>query len=62
MAFEQWRLSHDNWLDGCTWDTVDYPRMYQNCGGAAVAPEADCGDAPARPEPAHVIPLPQRQP
>jgi hypothetical protein len=62
MTFERWQLTYDNWLDGCTWDTVDYPRLYQRCGGAAVAPEADCGDAPVRPEPAHVIPLPQRQP
>jgi hypothetical protein len=62
VGFEQWRLSYDNWLDACTWDTLDYPRMYQNCGGAVVAPEADCGDAPERSEPAHVLPLPQKQP
>jgi hypothetical protein len=59
MAFENWRLQYDNWLDSCPWDTVDYPRLYTSCPGTnAVNPQAACPDAPARPEPQHVIPLP----
>ena len=61
MAFENWRLEYDNWLDSCTWDTVDYPRLYVSCPGVQVAsPDAECPDAPARPEPQHVIPLPDK--
>ncbi|WP_369255332.1 eCIS core domain-containing protein [Geodermatophilus amargosae] len=62
MAFERWRLEYDNWLDGCTWDTVDYPRMYASCPNTTAAgAEADCGDHPPRPEPQHVVPHPDKQ-
>lgn len=46
MAFENWRLQYDNWLDSCTWDTVDYPRLYASCPGVSVVnPQAACPDA-----------------
>lgn len=64
MAFENWQLNYDNWLDACTWDVVDYPRLFTDAcpGTGVVAPEAECGDAPRRPEPQHTIPLPERPP
>jgi hypothetical protein len=62
MAFERWQLQYDNWFDGCTWDTVDYPRMYSACPGtAATGPEADCGAPPPRPAAQHVIPHPDKR-
>ena len=61
-AYKTWQLSYDNWFDGCTWDTVDYPRLYQGCGGGAVSPQATCTPAPVQPAPTHVLPLPQKQP
>jgi hypothetical protein len=60
LNFEHWQLRYDNWLDGCTWDAVDYPRLYSGCPGTTwVAPEAVCPEAPVRPE-STVFPLPNK--
>jgi hypothetical protein len=33
LNLKNWQMQHENWLDGCVWDPVDYLRLYTECPG-----------------------------
>jgi hypothetical protein len=60
LRLENWQILYENWLDGCAWDAVDYPRLYTSCPGSAwSAPPASCPPRPPRPA-ITVFPLPNK--
>lgn len=63
VAYQIWEIQYSNWLDGCSWDTVDYPRMYSSCPGmkpANTTPKCDPGSLGKPPE-VFAPPLPKKQ-
>jgi hypothetical protein len=64
VDLRMWEIQHNNWTDGCAWDTVDYPNMYASCPGMSplkTAPSCKAGD-PGKPPEVFAPPLPKKTP
>jgi hypothetical protein len=64
VDLRMWEIQHNNWTDGCAWDTLDYPKMYASCAGMSplkTAPSCKAGDPGKAPE-VFAPPLPRKTP